>query len=133
MTRDDARSALAGLVSATSTPTLSDAELDVALDAARVVDADGLGPVDDGYTDTFDLDYAAAEAFDLKAVKAASTAQVRKFSAEGATFERDLPDFAGLAATYRARSSAGASTGIGVIELDPQTPEWMQPRSTRPC
>ena len=65
MTRDEARTRLGSMVSASTPPVLDQAALDAALDAARVVDSDGRAPVDDGYVETFDLNYAAAEAFDM--------------------------------------------------------------------
>lgn len=130
MTRDEARTRLAEIVSATSTPVLSATDLDAALDAARVRDDSDLGPADQGYVETFDLDYAAAEAFETKAVRQAGQPMVEEFSAEGARFKRKAPDFWALANTYRSRSTAGRS-GIGVIELDPQG--GFTPRSSYPC
>lgn len=123
------RTRLETLVSATTAPALTDIDIELALDAARIVDADGLGPADDGYVETIDLDYAAAEAFTRKHVLAATSPQVKKFTAEGASFDRVLPDFERLADYYRNRSTAGGSGGISVIELVPETPDRLLPRS----
>lgn len=131
MTRDEARTALAEIVSATTAPVLSTADLDRALDAARIPDTEDRGPAETGYVETFDLDYAAAEAFDTKAIRQAASPVVEEFSAEGARFKRKPPDFAALASYYRGRSSVGGSSGISVIELDPQG--GTVPRSAGPC
>lgn len=124
MTRDEARTRLGSMVSASTPPVLDQAALDAALDAARVVDSDGRAPVDDGYVETFDLNYAAAEAFEAKAVQAAATdaGGLESFTSEGSAFKRrpgtGYDGFMALAASFRARSTAGG-TGISVIALEP--------------
>jgi len=138
MTRDEARTALSALVSATTPPVLSDTDLDAALTAARIPDSDGHAPVDDGYTETFDLNYAAAECMIMKATRAgvAGAGGLKQFTAEGATFVKgdQVADFLRLADLFRSQSTVGAAAtgGIAVIELDPQTPDALLPRSAWP-
>lgn len=131
VTREEATTLVDRIVSPTDPPALSADDVADALDAARVVDEQGRGPADDGYVETVDGWYAVAEAFEAKALRQAASPAVEEFSAEGARFKRGLPDFAGLAARYRARSIAGTAAGIAVIELDPQG--GYTPRSAGPC
>lgn len=132
MDRATAKSELERIVPTSSDPALTADDINAALDAAKIIDADGNAPIDADYTETIDANYAIAEAFDLKAVRAAAAGQVEEFTAEGARFKRILPNFAALAARYRDRSTAGSdSSGISVIELHPETPDHLQPRSTR--
>jgi hypothetical protein len=121
--REEARTRLAEIVSASTPPVLSTADLDAALDASRVVDADGRAPVDEGYLETFDLDYAAAEAFDLKADRALATdtGGLESFTSEGSAFKRrpgtGADGFQLLAVRYRGRSLAAATGPLSVIEV----------------
>ncbi len=125
MDRTQARTTLAGMVSASTPPVLSDADLNAALDAARVVDSEGRAPVDTGYVETFDLNYAAAEALDMRAdqMVLTDTGGLTSFTADGASFTKRQGTTAdglrALAARYRSRSAAGATGGIGLIELAP--------------
>lgn len=124
MNREEARTRLAEMVSASTPPVLSSADLDAALDAARVVDSDDRAPVDEGYVETFDLNYAAGEAFDMKADRATATdvGGLESFTSEGSSFKRRAgttgAGFRDLAARYRARSAAaGGSGALSVIEV----------------
>ena len=122
MTRDEALAWLRATVSATTPPVLLDEELTAILNSARVVDPDGRAPVADGYVDTFDLNYAAADAFEMKADRMLMTAtpQVSSFSSEGSSFTMSggltVGDLRAMAARYRSRSSVGGT--ISVIEVD---------------
>jgi len=124
MTRDEARTRLGSMVSASTHPALSDDQLDEFLDAARIVDTDGRAPIDDGYVETFDLNYAAAEAFEAKATAALAgdTGGLESFTSEGSAFKRrpgtGYDEFMALAASFRAKSTAGGA-GISVIALEP--------------
>ena len=124
MNRTEALQWLTETVAATTPPVLTDQQLEAFLDAARIVDSDGRAPVDDGYVETFDLNYAAAEAFEAKAVQAAATdaGGLESFTSEGSAFKRrpgtGYDGFMALAASFRAKSSAGG-TGINVISLEP--------------
>lgn len=124
MNRTEALQWLTDTVAATTPPVLTDQQLEAFLDAARVVDSDGRAPVDDGYVETFDLNYAAAEAFEAKAVQAAATdaGGLESFTSEGSAFKRrpgtGYDGFMALAASFRAKSTAGG-TGISVISLEP--------------
>lgn len=124
MNREQARTRLAEMVSASTPPVLSEADLDAALDAARVVDSDGRAPVDEGYVETFDLNYAAGAALDMKADRytLADTGGLESFTSEGSAFRRrtgtDASGFRSLADRYRARSTAaGGSGALSVIEV----------------
>lgn len=112
------------MVSASTPPVLDDDELDAFIDASRVVDPDGRAPVDDDYVETFDLNYAAAEAFEAKATAALAgdTGGLESFTSEGSAFKRragtGYDGFMALAASFRARSTAGGGS-ISVITLEP--------------
>lgn len=124
MNRTEALQWLTETVKATTPPVLDQAALDAALDASRVVDSDGRAPVDDGYVETFDLNYAAAEAFEAKAVAALAgdTGGLESFTSEGSAFKRrpgtGYDGFMALAASFRAKSTAGGGS-ISVISLEP--------------
>lgn len=124
MNRTEALQWLTETVAATTPPVLDQAALDAALDASRVVDPDGRAPIDDGYVETFDLNYAAAEAFEAKAVQAAATdaGGLESFTSEGSAFKRrpgtGYDGFMALAASFRAKSTAGGGS-ISVISLEP--------------
>jgi hypothetical protein len=69
-----------------ATPMLDDATIQtIADESARVVDADGFTPDDAEYTDTYDLEVAAAECW---RTKAGMVAEGYDFSAEGAMLTR---------------------------------------------
>jgi hypothetical protein len=132
MDRTEALTALTDMVQASTPPTLTDDQLNGFLDASRVVDTDGRAPVDAGYVETFDLDYAAALAFETKADHAAlsDTGGLESFTSEGSAFKRrpgtGYEGFMALARKYRARSVAGGGA-ISVINLEPEG--GMVPRS----
>lgn len=135
MTREEARDALRELAAATTAPTLSDAELDVALTAARLVDSEGRPPSDPDYVEeNWDLYYAAAACYDLKSAKLMGSGRIKKFSSEGSTFEKDAPDFAGLADWYRDQSTvAGSGNGVVFVPIVAERQRWQVPRSADPC
>lgn len=135
MTREEARDALRELAAATTAPTLSDAELDVALTASRLVDSEGRPPSDPDYVEeNWDLNYAAAACYDLKAAKLMGSGRIKKFSSEGSTFEKDAPDFAGLAEWYRDQSTVGGSgNGVVFVPIEPEHKAYLLPRSAYPC
>lgn len=135
MTRDDARNALRVLAAATTSPTLSDEELDVALTASRLPDSEGRPPSDPDFVEeNWDLNYAAAECYELKAAKLASSAWLKKFTSESSTFEKDRPDFQALADWYRDRSTVGGDSGSpAFIALDNRLPYRLRPRSELDC
>lgn len=124
MNRTEALQWLAETVKATTPPVLTNQQLEAFLDAARIVDPDGRAPIDDGYVETFDLNYAAAEAFEAKAVVALAgdTGGLESFTSEGSAFKRrpgtGYDGFMALAASFRAKSTAGGGS-ISVIALEP--------------
>jgi hypothetical protein len=121
------------MVSAATPPVLDDADLDVALDAARIPDDDGRAPVDPEYTETFDLHYAAAEAFEMKATRATANdvGGLESFTSEGSAFKRrpgaGFDEFMRLAAFHRAKSTAAPTGALSVIDME--TPSRGRPRS----
>jgi hypothetical protein len=135
MTRDEARTALAELAAAATAPTLTDAELDAALTASRLPDSQGRPPSDPDFVDeNWDLMYAAAECYDLKAVKLLGAGQITKFTSEGSSFEKTGPDFSALADWYRDQSTVGDSgDGVVFVPIESKAPWWFRPRSVPPC
>ena len=106
-----------------TTPTVSQTVIDAALDAARIVDAAGLAPIADGYTETIDPWYAAGIIFEAKARKAllANTGQVSSFTSEGSSFTLTpgltAADLNQLAAEAFHKSTVGGA--VSVIHLEP--------------
>jgi hypothetical protein len=82
-----ARGLLAHMTSADTEPVLSDADLDLLLELARIPDSVGLAATDAGWTPTYDLNYAAAEGWRWKAGKAAAS---YAFSMDGESPERSF-------------------------------------------
>ena len=126
MDRTEALTWLTDTVQATTPPVLVFQQLDGFLDAARIVDPDGRAPIDADYVETFDLNYAVAEAFEAKAVAALAgdTGGLESFTSEGSAFKRragtGYDGFMALAASFRAKSTAGGGGMISVIALEPQ-------------
>ncbi|MGC0144936.1 hypothetical protein [Pseudactinotalea sp. Z1732] len=132
MDRTEALTWLETTVKATTPPELTEPELDGFLDVSRIVDADGRAPVDEDYEETFDLNHAAALAFEAKAVAsmASDTGGIESFTSEGSAFRRragtGYAGFMALADRYRAKSAQNG--GITVIEMNPLSP-LANPRS----
>lgn len=106
-----------------TTPAVSQAVIDAALDAARVVDSSGRAPIADGYVETIDAWYAAGILFEAKARKAllANTGQVSSFTSEGSSFTLTpgltAADLNQLAAEAFHKSTVGGA--VSVIHLEP--------------
>lgn len=122
------------ITSADTAPVLTVDDIDLALGQSRVVDSDGRAPTDPGYVDTWNLAYAAALLFELKATLASSTdvGGLQSFTSEGSTFTRrdgtTRDGWLALARQWRTRA-AGNGTGITVINIEDPTPgPW--PRSS---
>ena len=121
----DALDRLAELVDPDAFPTLSETDLQAALDASLIPDTAGVWPGQPGYQPTYDLYWAAAETSTLRAMRAAmsATQTVTKVTSEGSTFEveQSAPDWAALSRRWRAMSQIGREIGLGdslsVIEV----------------
>jgi hypothetical protein len=134
MTRNEARIALAALAQAATDPTLTDAELDIALTASRLPDNAGRPPSDPAFVEeNWDLNYAAAECFEMKYAKQAGAGTVTKFSSEGASFETTPPDFLALAEFWRDKSTVGDSSSPSFVAMDNRVPYRLRPRSELQC
>lgn len=130
-TRDDARTELATLAQASVVPTLSTDELDAALTASRLPDAEGRPPSDPDFVEeNWDLNYAAALCWELKGAKAMSTGTLTEFTAEGANFKKTPPNYQGMADWFRDRSTVGDSSSPVMIEIDNRQPWRTRPRSS---
>lgn len=115
--RAQAKAWLEAVVQPDSMPALPPGEVDRALDASQVVDAEGRAPVDAGYVPTFNVAYAAALLFDMKATMSISSGGgILSFTSEGSTVTRKdvtTADFAALATMWRGRAfPAGPVTVI---------------------
>ena len=91
MTREEAAAWLDRTVSASTPPTLTPDDLAWVLAQAQIVDSEGRAPTDPGWVPTWDLAYAAADAYELKAERLVVTAtpHVKSFTSEGSSFTRD--------------------------------------------
>ena len=103
-------------------PTLSPEQVSAAINASRVVDAEGCAPVDPGWVATWNGYYAAALLLEQKAGRAVvtKTGGVQSFSSEGSSVTRTegstAADFRALAAYYRRLAFPG---DVHVIDLGP--------------
>lgn len=129
----DAITWLERTVSASTLPVLDTSDLIWVLSQAQVVDEAGRAPTDPGWTPTWDLAYAAADAYELKAERLVATAtpSLKSFTSEGSSFTRDggvtADQLLALAARWRGRSTV-ATTNVVMIEVEPDsTGTW--PRS----
>ena len=108
---------LSKLVDPATQPTLSNEDLQAALNASVVPDLNGVWPGQPGYTATYDLHWAAAEALTLRAARAAmsSSETLTKVQSEGTSFEvqSSRPDWLALARHWRASSLIGREIGYG--------------------
>lgn len=86
----------------TTLATYSDSDIAAVIERYQVIDSEGYFPDDDDWTDTYDLNAAAA---DLWAEKAAAVAANFDFSADGGSFSRSQEfDMATrMSAFYRSR------------------------------
>lgn len=115
MNRTEATLFLRELFGSTPTDTL----IDAAIDAARVVDAEGRAPADPGYVETIDQWWAAGELAGMLAIQQAQQGSVTEFSSEGSRFKTAGPDWWAVAAHYRSKSPLStAPTGFGVVEFE---------------
>ena len=123
MDRTTAYTWLLDTVEPDTAPAVSQTVVDAALDAARIVDAAGLAPIDTGYTETIDPWYAAGTLFESKARKAllSNTGQVSSFTSEGSSFTLNpglsAADLNQLAAEAFHKSTVGGA--VSVIHLEP--------------
>jgi hypothetical protein len=134
MTRDEARVLLALQAQASTPPALTDAELNAALTASRLPDDDGHGPSHPDFVEeNWDINYATAECFELKAMKMMSAPVLTEFTAEGANFKKTQPDFQAVADWWRDRSTVGDASSPMMVELDNKLPWRLRPRSSLEC
>lgn len=135
MTRAEALTALQSLAQAAVSPTLTNDELNACLTLSRLPDNEGRPPSDPAFVEeNWDLNYAAAEAYELKYAKLLAGGTVKKFSSEGASFETEAPDFLALAAWWRDKSTAGGTNGEPVfVEIDNRPRYPLRPRSEYRC
>lgn len=120
--RDQAREALAKLVSADTAPTLDHDDLNAALTAALVAAPDGRLPGAGEYVETFSLAWAASVAMETRATRAAASAApaLTKVSADGATFERaEVPasHWLDLARRFREMAARDSGDSLNVVEI----------------
>lgn len=136
MTREEALTALSGMVRLTDPPTLTTDDLNEALTASRLVDDDGRPPSDPEYVEgNFDLNYAAALMWEKKAALFVAGWSLTEFSSEGSRFKKTPPDFGAMADYYRDLSTVGSGgNGVVFVSLEPEHKPWLLPRSSyRSC
>lgn len=135
MTRAEALTALQALAQSAVPPTLTDAELNAILTQSRRPDNAGRPPSDPAFVEeNWDLNYAAALAYELKSVKQAVGGTVSKFASEGASFEMETPDFQAMADWFREQSIVGGTAGEPVfVGIDRRLPYALRPRSELEC
>lgn len=104
----------------------------IAADRSLTLDSAGRRPGDDGYQESYDPHWLAAEAVSILAVQSLAGDGVREFTSEGATFKLSTPDLHRMAAELRAQSALSRLAGskLGVIEADGRLSDYA-PRSGR--
>lgn len=118
MNEADARALLEDRLQPDVAPVISEAEVDRLLARARVTDAAGLLPDEEGYEPTYtsvSVFASVAEGFDMKAAKVAGLTDVK-----AGTVEAKRSQAAGLLSDQAARYRLGAAEpqrGIGSITL----------------
>ena len=127
MTIEEARAQLADMVDADATPALTEADLNTALAMSRIADPDGRPPADPDWVPTWDLYWAAAETAIIRARKQNRNPGVRKFTSEGATFEKDRTDWLAEADLWRRQSPLFDPSRLGRIVIDHE--QVYKPRS----
>lgn len=135
MDRIEARIEAERLVGPAIAAQLTEEDWDAALDLALMPDSSGALPGDTGYDETVDPYWAAAEAMTALAIRTtAAGGGLRKFSAEGASFEVDAPDLWGMAAALRARStiSKAQASALGILEVDGRLSHYQPTSGGRP-
>lgn len=105
---------------------------EIAASRALTLDSAGRHPGDDGYQESYDPHWLAAEAVSILAVQSLAGDGVREFTSEGATFKLSAPDLHRMAAELRAQSALSRLAGgnLGVIEADGRLSDYA-PRSGR--
>ncbi|MGD7788211.1 hypothetical protein ACQCX2_07790 [Propionibacteriaceae bacterium Y1700] len=119
MTRSEAIAFLTELFE--GVPAINSGMIEAAIDASRVVDANGRAPLHPEYVETIDGWWAASMVANRMSIvdALADTKRVVKFSTEGSSFEvTGGRDWSKLAAHFRSMSPLGGSGGLGVIEID---------------
>lgn len=108
---------LKAIIDVGTPPPLTDTDLQHALGQSLTPDNAGRWPGSDGYQPTYDLSWAAAELYDLRAIRAAAqpVEEVTRVTSEGTTFEvkTNRVDWAALARRWRAKSQIGQAIGYG--------------------
>ena len=106
-------------------PAPSPAAIDRALLGARIPDTAGVWPGGEGYSETVDEWWAAADIAAWQALRASirdGGQTITRFTSEGATFEvAGSTDWGRLSEEWRRRSIIGRTTGaggLGVLEVD---------------
>lgn len=134
-TRAEALELLRVLADAATSPVITDLEMDAALTASRLPDDAGLPPSDPAFVEeNWDLNYAAAECYELKAARFSSVAWLKQFTSENATFIKDKPDYRAMADWYRDHSTVGSDDGMpSFVALDNRLPYRLRPRSELDC
>lgn len=100
----------------------TDAVLSTTIERYPVRDSDGLAPTDTDWTDTYDLNAAAA---DVWSEKAASIASRFDFSADGATFNRSQAVKQAQAMAIHFRSRRYAKSVPLPADINDDSEEWI--------
>ena len=121
-----ARARLRLMVAATSRPTLTDDDLDVVLDSARIRDSAGLWPTETGWDESWDLNAAAAEGWRIKAGQVAGD---YTFTADDASYSRGdvLASMERMVSMYAAKvvGSTSIKSQVGLHGVLPDY-EWTE-------
>jgi len=88
-------------------PTLTEDELQEALDGVALEDVNGLAPLHEEWTPTYDLNAAASQAWLIKAARAAATVDEPN---AGAVTSRVFENCRAMARIYAAKRSVSIST-----------------------
>lgn len=93
-----------------SEPTLTEDELEELLEAAGLIDGDGFAPGEEDWTPTYDINKAAADAWLIKAARAASLVEVDP-PESGIVTSKVFDNCRTMARIYSARRSTTVQIG----------------------
>jgi hypothetical protein len=116
------RDKLKELIDWSASPALSQELVDELLEQSRVRDSEGRRPGEQGYVETYSLNWAAYLVAQRKALIVSQSSTITRFTSEGSTVERTAVDWTAVAQTFARDAAAAAgvvSSGVHVYEVNP--------------
>lgn len=103
---EGARTLLSGLVAPSTSPELSDEDLNRAILAGKVRDSENRWITHENYVPTYNLYWAAGQCALTRSIRELSSSHLKRFSSEGSTFERESVNWTKVAAEFQRLAAA---------------------------